>query len=56
MASHAEKCGVVVKQGEDELAVVNMAVGAGVAGVRVHVRHLGRRVRPDDGSYRTRLP
>ncbi len=34
MASHAEKCGVVVKQCEDELAVVNMAVGAGVAGVR----------------------
>jgi len=34
MASHGEKCGVVVKQCEDELAVVNMAVGAGYAGVR----------------------
>src|SRR3989449_1728330 len=34
MASHGEKCGVVVKQCEDELAVMNMAIGAGHAGVR----------------------
>jgi 2-oxoglutarate ferredoxin oxidoreductase subunit alpha len=34
MASHGERCGVVVKQCEDELAVVNMAIGAGHAGVR----------------------
>src|SRR3989454_8627467 len=34
MASHGEKWGVVVKQCEDELAVVNMAIGAGHAGVR----------------------
>src|SRR5712692_250287 len=34
MASHGEECGVVVKQCEDELAVVNMAIGAGHAGVR----------------------
>lgn len=34
MAAHAERCGVVVKQCEDELAVVNMAIGAGLAGVR----------------------
>ena len=34
MASHGEQCGVVVKQCEDELAVVNMAIGAGHAGVR----------------------
>jgi 2-oxoglutarate ferredoxin oxidoreductase subunit alpha len=34
MASHAEGCGVVVKQCEDELAVANMAIGAGHAGVR----------------------
>jgi 2-oxoglutarate/2-oxoacid ferredoxin oxidoreductase subunit alpha len=34
MASHADQCGVVVKQCEDELAVVNMAIGAGHAGVR----------------------
>lgn len=34
MASHGAKCGVVVKQCEDELAVVNMAIGAGHAGVR----------------------
>ncbi len=34
MASHAEKVGVVVKQCEDELSVINMAIGAGVAGVR----------------------
>jgi len=34
MASHGEECGVVVKQCEDELAVANMAIGAGDAGVR----------------------
>ena len=34
MAAHAERCGVVVKQCEDELAVANMAIGAGFAGVR----------------------
>ena len=34
MAAHAEKAGILVKQGEDELAVMNMAVGAGYAGVR----------------------
>lgn len=34
MANHAEKAGVCVKQAEDELAVVNMAVGAGIGGVR----------------------
>src|SRR5215831_6987853 len=34
MANHGEKCGVLVKQCEDELAVVNMAIGAGHAGVR----------------------
>ncbi len=34
MANHGAKCGVVVKQCEDELAVVNMAIGAGYAGVR----------------------
>jgi 2-oxoglutarate ferredoxin oxidoreductase subunit alpha len=34
MASHGERCGVVVKQCEDELAVANMAIGAGHAGVR----------------------
>jgi 2-oxoglutarate/2-oxoacid ferredoxin oxidoreductase subunit alpha len=34
MVSHADRCGLVVKQCEDEIAVVNMAIGAGVAGVR----------------------
>jgi len=34
MAAHGEQCGVVVKQCEDELAVANMAIGAGYAGVR----------------------
>ena len=34
MAAHGERCGIVVKQGEDELAVANMAIGAGFAGVR----------------------
>ncbi len=34
MAAHAPKHGVVVKQVEDELAAINMAIGAGFAGVR----------------------
>jgi 2-oxoglutarate ferredoxin oxidoreductase subunit alpha len=34
MANHGARCGVVVKQCEDELAVVNIAVGAGHAGAR----------------------
>jgi len=34
MASHTRKCGIVVKQAEDELAVANIAIGAGYAGVR----------------------
>jgi 2-oxoglutarate ferredoxin oxidoreductase subunit alpha len=34
MANHGDRCGVVVKQCEDELAVANMAIGAGHAGVR----------------------
>ncbi|MBI4455918.1 MAG: 2-oxoacid:acceptor oxidoreductase subunit alpha [Acidobacteria bacterium] len=34
MVAHAENCGIVVKQCEDEIAVVNMAIGAGHAGVR----------------------
>ena len=34
MADHAPEHGVVVKQVEDELAAVNMAIGAGFAGAR----------------------
>ncbi|MGI0080639.1 MAG: 2-oxoacid:acceptor oxidoreductase subunit alpha, partial [Nitrososphaerales archaeon] len=34
MAAHAARCGIVVKQAEDELAVINMAIGAAHAGVR----------------------
>ncbi len=34
MANHAEEAGVCVKQAEDELAVVNMAIGAALGGVR----------------------
>src|ERR1700722_3002384 len=34
MADHAERCGVVVKQMEDQLAVANVAIGAGYAGTR----------------------
>lgn len=34
MANHAEKAGICVKQAEDELSVINMAIGAGLAGVR----------------------
>ncbi|MBI2503832.1 MAG: 2-oxoacid:acceptor oxidoreductase subunit alpha [Candidatus Latescibacteria bacterium] len=32
--AHGERCGVAVKQAEDELAVANMTIGAGHAGVR----------------------
>lgn len=34
MAAHSPELGVVVKQAEDELAAVNMAIGASFAGVR----------------------
>lgn len=34
LAPRSEKLGVMVKQAEDELAVVNMAIGAGLAGAR----------------------
>ena len=34
MAAHASALGVVVKQAEDELASINMAIGASYAGVR----------------------
>ena len=34
MSANSQKTGIVVKQGEDELAVMNMTVGAGIAGVR----------------------
>ncbi len=34
MAAHATGLGVVVKQAEDELAAINMAIGASFAGVR----------------------
>ncbi len=34
MVAHADRCGIVVKQCEDEIAVANMAVGAGLTGVR----------------------
>ena len=33
-AGHARKCGVLVKQAEDELAVANITIGAGYAGAR----------------------
>ncbi|HEY9715332.1 MAG TPA: hypothetical protein V6C72_17805, partial [Chroococcales cyanobacterium] len=34
MVNNAKKTGVLVKQGEDEIAVINMAIGAGIAGAR----------------------
>jgi len=34
LAAHAEKSGMVVKHAEDEIAVINMALGASWAGVR----------------------
>ncbi|MCI4353065.1 MAG: 2-oxoacid:acceptor oxidoreductase subunit alpha [Thermoplasmata archaeon] len=34
LAAHSHQLGIVVKQAEDEIAVVNMAIGASYAGVR----------------------
>ncbi|MBX9667640.1 MAG: 2-oxoacid:acceptor oxidoreductase subunit alpha [Candidatus Obscuribacterales bacterium] len=34
MAAHQHETGILVKQCEDELSVVNMAIGAGIGGVR----------------------
>lgn len=34
MAAHAQRLGLVVKQCEDELAVINVAIGASIAGAR----------------------
>ncbi len=34
MASHARQAGIMVRQAEDEIAVINMAIGAANAGVR----------------------
>jgi len=34
MSANSQKTGIVVKQGEDELAVMNMTIGAGIVGVR----------------------
>ena len=34
MANHVKETGICVKQGEDELAVMNMTIGAGIAGAR----------------------
>jgi len=34
MCENSQKTGILVKQGEDELAVMNMTIGAGIAGVR----------------------
>jgi len=34
MVNHAKQTGVCIKQGEDEIAVINMAIGAALAGAR----------------------
>lgn len=34
MAHYAQRCGIIVEQAEDELAAVNMAIGASFAGAR----------------------
>jgi 2-oxoglutarate ferredoxin oxidoreductase subunit alpha len=34
LVAHSPRLGVMVKQAEDELAVINMSIGAGLAGVR----------------------
>jgi len=34
MVNHSKQTGVCIKQGEDEIAVINMCIGAAIAGVR----------------------
>lgn len=41
LASHSKKCGIIVIQPEDEIAVINMAIGAAHAGVRAMVATSG---------------
>ena len=41
------KAGVAVEQAEDEIAAINMAIGASFAGAPAMVAHLRRRLRPD---------
>ncbi len=41
LAAHAERCGTVVEQVEDELAAINMAIGAAYAGGRPMVTTSG---------------
>ena len=40
--------GIMVRQVEDEIGVMNMAIGAAHAGMPRHVRHVRRRFRADD--------
>ena len=40
-AEHSKKCGIIVIQPEDEIAVINMAIGAAHAGVRAMVATSG---------------
>jgi 2-oxoglutarate ferredoxin oxidoreductase subunit alpha len=40
-AEHSRKCGIIVIQPEDEIAVINMAIGAAHAGVRAMVATSG---------------
>ena len=51
LAGHEQDLGVFVEQAEDEIAAVNMAIGAGFGGARAHDRHVRGRVRFDDGGH-----
>ncbi len=48
--SHGREYGVAVEQAEDEIAAINMALGASFAGARVDDGHFGRRLLPHGGG------
>ena len=48
MAEHARKANIMVRQVEDEIGVINMAIGAAHAGVRAMCATSGGRLCPDE--------
>jgi len=48
MAAHARKAGIMVRQVEDEIGVINMAIGRRACRRPLDVRYLGRRFRFDE--------
>ncbi len=52
MATHARQLGIMVRQVEDEIGVMNMVIGAAPRRLPRDVRHFRRRFRPDDRGHR----